>query len=138
MRFREFIDTQGDINIDGFWWNLPMTMFAHDCVGVAVDVDKLDKLWRECDPSNYIPPKGTKNTIGDRYKRHQQFIKGARSYDMPIVGLATETWDHKPLDPPRDGRHRIAVFRDAGWKKIGVGVDWSKAKILDAMIGVPK
>lgn len=140
MKFKEWLVTNDiDVKIDNFWWYMPHTMYSHGCVVVVIDVKKFDSLWKR-DKSNYIPPHGTKNTIGDRYANHAQNLKGSTGYDMPIVSCTIEDYfTKKPIDPPlvsiRDGRHRFAVFRDNGFAKIAVGIVSEKAKALDKACG---
>lgn len=83
---------------------------------VWVDTAKADAAWRT-DPSMYIPPGGTKNTIRDRYPRAQQFLSTSPTFDVSEVSV------YPNGDMAfGDGRHRFASLRDAGHTAIPVAM----------------
>ena len=149
MNFREWLTNDDYAKVDGVIWNMPHNIYGSGCMAVIVDVEKLDQLWKFRSPNDYIPPGGkhqntAQNVMPGRYKAHADNIaQGVKSYDMAIVSCRTKKeltgeaiWP--PLFHVRDGRHRLAAFRDAGFKKIAVGVLWEDADALERICGAPK
>lgn len=84
---------------------------------ITVDVAKVEADYSK-DSNFYVSPGGGGAAIGGRYKRFEQWL-----IDNPTV----------PIDPPDmgwsgysavfgDGRHRWAVLRDQGAKRIAVTI----------------
>jgi hypothetical protein len=84
---------------------------------VFVDTKKFDSAWKE-DKSFYIGLDG-EGGIGKRYDGFLKFIDTHDTFEQSVVGF--DIYNKRPSFI--DGRHRFAVLRDLGMKKIPVSVD---------------
>jgi hypothetical protein len=85
---------------------------------VTVDVAKLNRAWKSTG-EHYIGLNGHGATIG-RLKRFKSWLREnpGKAIEASVVYLTDErnwVWFH-------DGRHRFAVLRDLGYRKIKVAV----------------
>ena len=79
---------------------------------------KLTELFKK-DGISYIEPKGG-NGIGNRYSRVIEYLKTGQPIDATLVYL-NKRYDGLSASIG-DGRHRFAVLRDMGMKKIPVAL----------------
>lgn len=105
-----------------------------DYILVTLDVDKVEASWSK-DRDFYVGPGGTGAAIGKRYARFQQWLdeNPETPIDPPMIGLT----------PSRsiifgDGRHRFAVLRDLGEKRIAALVPREDLKDMEARFGAQR
>ena len=91
---------------------------------VLVDTVKFDQMWKKTSPDFYIGPKG----VGGIKKRYRDFIaflmmkpEEREKRFGPIESSEVSVKEHEIH--VMNGRHRFAVFRDAGVKKIPMAMD---------------
>jgi len=88
---------------------------------VILDVDKFDSMWKT-DPDFYVGPGGTGSAIAGRYDRFKEFLKNGDGYG-PVPIFASQSYVRKDgVVGFNNGRHRFAVLRDMGIKKIPVSM----------------
>jgi len=83
---------------------------------VNVKTQPFEEAFKQTD--QYIGPRGTGNTISDRYKKVGEFLKDAPSMQVGNVHVrenGTVIFG--------DGRHRYAYLRDSGLNKIPIAMD---------------
>lgn len=95
---------------------------------MEVDVETFDKSFAK-DTNFYIDSKGS-NEIGNRIPKFKKFLSENSEIEAPVVGL-TETGEVSFIN----GRHRWAVLRDAGLKKMSVTVEKSNVRRMEAKFG---
>ncbi len=93
---------------------------------VSLDTEKVEKLFRQ-NKDFYIAPNGSKGTIGNRYEAAQKYFKTGRYINASEIYLHEE--NDKPVLSITDGRHRFAVMRDMGMKKIKFALDKNSLEI---------
>ena len=87
---------------------------------VSLDTAKVEKLFQE-DKGFYITPNGSEGAISNRYQGVQDYIKTGRNVNASEIHLSEEY--NRPKLRFIDGRHRFAVMRDMGMKKIKFAMD---------------
>ncbi len=67
---------------------------------------------------------GTGKTIGNRYENFKEFLKTGDPVEMPEVSSRPPAWPgvERSLVGFTNGRHRFAVLRDMGLKRIPVSI----------------
>lgn len=98
--------------------------FNHSHSLVEIDVEKFDKLFKE-DKLSYIEPQGT-NGIGERYNNFVDYLKTNKPINASRVYV--NVLDEEICAAIGDGRHRFAVLRDMGIKKLPVAMDETSIK----------
>ena len=91
---------------------------------VEIDVEKFNELFKK-DGNSYIEPEGG-NGIGKRYTGVKEYLKTGRPIDASLVYV--NDFCVMPRASISDGRHRFAVFRDMGIKKLPVAMDEESIK----------
>lgn len=102
---------------------------------VNVNVEALDKAWREADPERYVAPGGY-TPSGERagkYDRFQEWM--ADNPNTPVQSSYVGFVDGAGFV---DGRHRFAVLRDRGAETITIAVDPSDLAQVRALQGGTK
>jgi hypothetical protein len=101
---------------------------------VEVDVSKLNDSWKK-DDSFYIPRGGGgKSGKPGAYKNAKEFIRKQKAAGNPVHAPRVSV-DRKGNVSIGDGRHRTAVLRDGGAKKIHVTVTRGQAKRVRKLFG---
>jgi hypothetical protein len=86
--------------------------------------DKVDQRWNTPDNKDfYIPPGGTKNTIGQRYPNAMTQVSGESPMRAPEATVREDGSVHFI-----DGRHRFAAMRDLGHTQVPLALDAESAK----------
>jgi hypothetical protein len=145
MEFREWIEQNDFVNVNGIDWWMPNTLMS-DPVIVVASIPKVDALWRQT--TSYISSSGKGDIIGNRYQKIEKAIaSNPKSFTMPVIRFSHEPNDFAkrhlpnvkyPLITIIDGRHRLAAFRDAGWNEMPFTISFSQAKEFDRVCGVPR
>ena len=92
----------------------------------ALDTEKIENLFKQ-DNGFYISQNGENGSIGNRYKNVQNYIRTGRNINATEISLKEE--NGKPVLNILDGRHRFAVMRDMGMKKIKFALDANSLQI---------
>ena len=92
-----------------------------DYVTVNVDSNKVDTYWKK-DKSMYVGVNGI-GGVKSRYSDFKKFLNVGERIEQSILGI-----DRKGLPSFVNGRHRFAVLRDIGMKKIPVSVHKDQVK----------
>lgn len=98
-------------------------------VYLDADVDKMDGSWKN--ESDYYVGKDGVGGLNDRYETVSGFIDRGNPIVMPEVSMRTSDGVVTFID----GRHRFAVLRDKGLKKIKVAVPRDKAEGFKELYG---
>ncbi len=86
---------------------------ASDYQMVHVNVDKVEADWRK--EKDFHIPSGDSNA---KYHRVQQFMRSSpKEFNVPVMSVNERETGFV------DGRHRFAVLRDAGYKRVPVSMD---------------
>jgi hypothetical protein len=117
---------------------------------VETDMDKFDDAWKQ-DTEAYIGPAG-ENEIGNRREKFKEFLGGSDRVEMSQVGglklrlrrdpqtgeaIPAEQGGFQSVQAPQieDGRHRLAVLRDKGIRKVPIAVKPEIAEDFKAQFG---
>jgi hypothetical protein len=127
LNFKKFFESNNlsDIlkNVELYGWD------RDDRTIVRVKVKEFDRAWKK-DKNFYIGKYGTANSIGDRYERFKaildmpkdvrkkQFYQ-SKSGNMVASSVGVDAEGRPYFD---NGRHRYAVLRDLGVKRIPVAM----------------
>jgi hypothetical protein len=96
---------------EDFEWESPIATSEKE-VPMELDIAKVDAAWQK-EPDFYIG-KGGQGGIGNRYQRFQAWLQKKQPIEMPQIG-----WnDSFQSISFTNGRHRFAVLRDMGEKKV--------------------
>ena len=87
---------------------------------VSIDIKKADNLLKK-DVWFYIPPDGEKDVLYNRYNGVKDYLESGRNIDATIANISEK--DGEPVFSIIDGRHRFAVMRDMGMKKVKIAMD---------------
>jgi hypothetical protein len=101
---------------------------ANGEVLVKVSTSRLNEAW-ERSGTGYIDRDGT-GAIGDRAAGVREFLRSGKPVNAPQVVVQKDG-----SIVVRDGRHRVAVLRDAGKRNIVVSVSRSQAEKLRRRMG---
>lgn len=97
---------------------------------VVVDVEKLDNILKQ-DSSFYVGYKGVGGSK-EKYENFREFLHTKNSIEPPIISL-TKSNSGKVITVIEDGRHRFAVLRDMGFKKLPVRMNKESAALAKQM-----
>jgi hypothetical protein len=104
----------------------------NDSTLMMIPTAAMDDAFKRDGSSFYVGPGGSGAAIGKRYEQFQQWISEHDQYDLPEVGVR----DNGRLGFT-NGRHRYAVFRDAGVDPMPVAMgnhDIENAKKIGGVI----
>lgn len=126
----------------GYWIkDLPNTRFVQAPTSkdarervVWADVAKLDHAWLDDDPDNYVPPGGEGGGKPGAYEQARRFITQTAPRERIGVELGRASLGKHGLSWI-DGRHRFAVLRDLGIRRVPVSVDRSEADAFRERFG---
>ena len=100
-----------------------------DEVMIWVDVDQLDALWRETDPTAYIPTEGEgQSEVRGRREGVKRFLATGKHLQAPRLDVGVRGLGFV------DGRHRFAVLRDQGARRVAVMVPRDQVANVRAML----
>lgn len=137
--FKElFVESKIDINkIKLLVKDIEKAKTDYDYKLVKVNVKQFDKAWSK-EKDYYIGKGGTQNSIGNRYEEFLNILQMpdekrkrwlGQSSKGNIIASSVSVMDSGRIDFG-NGRHRYAVLRDLGIKKIPVAM--SKESIINA------
>jgi len=109
-------DSESGIMREELLKNLSNRSRMNDDVVAEVDPQKFDAAWSK-DKDFHVGP-GGKGGIGNRYENVKRLITEGKKLPLPEVSIREDGQVGFV-----DGRHRFAVQRDMGHKKIHVAVD---------------
>lgn len=102
-------------------------------VTVWIDPRKFDPDWAK-DEGFYIGAQGAGSAISGRYERFEKWLEGGEAIEQATVSLNP----HTRTPGFTNGRHRYAVLRDKGAKKIALSVPKSQAAEFEQRFGLKK
>lgn len=108
---------ENNVSIDAKQFVMPERAKAAGDKIVYVEAGSFDKAFAK-DAGFYIGRNGVGNAIGDRYEQFKAFLSENNTIEVAEVGV-TDSGDVSFTN----GRHRYAVLRDMGMKKIPVAMD---------------
>lgn len=87
---------------------------------VEVDVQELDRAWRNNPIDTYISTGGKDGTIENRYSKCLEFFQKNNIIYASEVSIEYRPTKRNFIVDFSDGRHRFSVLRDSGRKRVTV------------------